>query len=187
MAELTYADVLQKIAEQVSDGAAKQYDDFSKTFVTLDAKAQAAGTSGGVLLGVIVALANAGTLGSLLDLSNWCLALLVLPVGPALYAMVKALEASWIANLNIPFDFVRQAKEFSNLDTLKGELTQDDIIDFHRMRHKQWEISLKGISAKLDEKGPLVRRAQGGVLWSAIMTVAVFGLAMVVKLLGGQP
>lgn len=183
MAALDNADVIQQLAELVSDNAGKQYDDYSKTFIALDGKAQAAGTSGGVLLGVIVALANAGTLASLLKVSDWFLLILLPPVLVAVFAMLKALEAAWIEEVHIPFDFDQQAKEFKDLDTLRNEtFTQDDIIDFHRRRHLQWESSLRSIKDVVNRKGPLVRQAQGAVVWSAILTFIVFGLAIAAKL-----
>jgi hypothetical protein len=172
-------DVLQKIAEAATDSAAKQYDDYSKTFVALDGKAQAASTSAGVLLGVIVALANAGKLNQLFEDGGWTILLLLLPILAALTAMVLGGMASRVAKINVPFDAERQIKEFDDLRGLKPEeqIGQEDIIGFHVLRHKQWKESLAGMADVLSRKGSLVHRAQWAVLSAAVLTVLVFGLA----------
>ncbi|MGJ7575038.1 hypothetical protein ACSFBX_31265 [Variovorax sp. RB2P76] len=177
MAELTPNDVVQKMAETVTDSAAKQYDDYSKTFVALDGKAQAVITAGGVLLGVIVALANAGKLNGFLT-AGWFV-LVLLPIAAALVAMVCGVLASRVAKVSVPFDVDRQIKEFNDLRNSKSDdkIEQEDLIGFHVQRHLQWKESLKSMATAISSKGKSIHLAQISVLIAAALTVVLVGLA----------
>lgn len=181
MPQISPEDVLQKVAEAATDSAAKQYDDYSKTFVALDGKAQAASTAGSVLLGVIVALTNAGKLNVLIKDSAWYLLLLALPVLAALCAMLLGFKASRVAQVNVPFDADQQIKEFNNLYavTSRDEIDQENLIGFHAGRHRQWQISLGNMAEAVANKGKLVGWAQAATLACAVLTVVVLMVAAI--------
>jgi hypothetical protein len=177
----TRLDILQKVAEAATESAGKQYDDYSKTFVALDAKAQAATTLGGVLLGAIIALANAGKLGELLRGSLYAQLFVTAPIIGSMVAMVLGVQASRVASVSVPFDAERQIQEFDELMGLGDDeaVGQSELIGFHTQRHKQWKVSLKSIATAIATKGDLVRAAQWAVVVAAFLTVLLFGAAAV--------
>lgn len=191
MAALTPEEVLQKVAEAATDSASKQYDDYTKTFVALDSKALAAGTGGGVLLGVIVALANSGKLGKLLESGEgWIVWASFLPILAAVLGMVLGVLGAKVKNVNVPFDAVQQIKEFDGLlrvdkaaqtrnvnETQDGRVSHVDLLGFHVQRHNQWALSLASMDKAVKSKGRYVLAAQWCLLAATVLTTLVVGLA----------
>ena len=70
--ETQRVETLIAVAQTACDNASKQYDDYYKTFVALDAKAQSTATIGGVVIAAVVAFVDAGKLDSVLRSSpSW--------------------------------------------------------------------------------------------------------------------
>lgn len=180
MAEMTSDDVLQKVAEAATDSAAKQYDDYSKTFVALDGKGQAASTVGSVLLGFIVAMANSGKFNAQLKDPVFLL-VLALQIGAALYAILFGVLASRVRLVHVPYDAEAQIEEFKNLYAARADVAQSNLIAFHASRHKQWKKSLESMSQAIESKGCRVGHAQWAAVACAVLTVTALVVALLSK------
>lgn len=179
MTQPTTLEILVALAESVCDSYAKQYEDYSKTFVALDAKAQATATIGGVLLATIVALANAGKLASLLKCGSVSGVLLALsPALAAFVAICIALFASRARPVSAPYDAARQHKEFEDYMRLRAEVDQETLLSFHAGRLNHWKTCLESVAKAVNEKGDQVARAQIAMVIAAVLTLVVSGVAL---------
>ena len=112
-------EMMISVAQNACDCAAKQYDDYYKSFAAFDVKAQATATISGVVLAAFVAIANAGRFQTLLASGRICGYLLV-TLTPlfAFSAVIASLIASRVRAVTIPFDSIEQIREVDALTKL---------------------------------------------------------------------
>lgn len=166
-------DILITASVAACDNAAKQYDDYGKTFGALDTKAQAVVTMGGVILAAIVTLTNSGRLGGLMAASSGpVIALGVLTICMTLACMALGFYASRVMPVSVPFAAHDQLQEVDDLLQLPAaEVSKEKLLGYHAARMKHWKVSLKNIAQAVERKAALVRVAQWGI-------VATLGVGM---------
>lgn len=162
------------------DSAAKQYDDYGKTFVALDNKAQNAATVSGVILAAIVAFTSAGKLAELVSIGTWWSKLLMLiPLIGALTTIAVSFFASRLMELKVPFASQDQIDEVQNLARLPAEeLSHAHVLAYHAERLSHWKSALKSISDGLARKARWVHIAQWA-LFSTLFFVLLLFIALV--------
>ncbi len=137
------------------DSAAKQYDDYYKSFVGLDSKAQSIATVASIVLASVVAFVNAGQVKTILKcLGGWGYLIILIPPILALGSVILSIVALWVAEVAIPFHALDQMKESADLSRLSSsEFSYEHIQSYYLTRHKQWEESLNDIEKKVSRKG----------------------------------
>ena len=169
-------EALISIAEAACDSAAKQYDDYYKTFTGLDAKAQSTATASGVVLAAVVAFMNAGRLSPLLSSTGRCGYSLVLsPAIGALLAVIMSFVASKVMEITVPFAADDQIKEAEDLAALPPEeLSREHLLGFQRARLNHWKGALSDIGAGVGKKATLVFWAQMLLVLTLCSLLALF-------------
>lgn len=163
-------EILITASAAACDNAAKQYDDYSKTFAALDSKAQAVVTMGGIILAAIVTLTNSGKLGGLAAAASWPVtALGVLNICMALICIGLGFYASRVMPVSVPFAAADQIKEVDDLIHLPAaEVSKEKLLGYHAARMKHWKASLTNISEAVERKARYVKWAQ----WFIVATLA---------------
>ena len=169
-------EALISIAETACDSAAKQYDDYYKSFAALDGKAQSTATVGGVVLAAVVAFMNAGRLSPLLSNAGDCGYLLVLsPAIGALLAVVMSFVASKVMDITVPFAADDQIKEAEDLARLPPEeLSREHLLGYQRARLNHWKEALSDISSGVRKKATLVFWAQMLLVLTLFLLLTLF-------------
>jgi hypothetical protein len=159
-------DILITASVTACDNAARQYDDYGKTFSALDTKAQAVVTMGGVILAAIVTLTNSGRLGNLVAASSGLVITLgVLTICLTIACMALGFYASRVMPVSVPFAAHDQIQEVDDLLQLPAEeVSKEKLLGFHAARMKHWKVSLRNIAHAVERKAFLVRCAQWGIV-----------------------
>jgi hypothetical protein len=172
-------EALIAIAETACDNAAKQYDDYYKTFTALDGKAQSTATVGGIVIAAVVAFVNAGKLDGLVGNRSGSGYLLIFsPAAAALAAVVISFFASKVVEVILPFAADDQAEEVGDLADLPAEeLSKEHVLSYHRARLQHWKEVLDNIHSAVDQKA--------GWVWCG-QIVLVFSLCCLLLLLAAM-
>jgi hypothetical protein len=185
---------LCEILRGACDDAAKQYEDYARTFSGLDSKAQSAATSAGVFLAAVVAFIKPEHVAALgARTGAYAQLVLLLPGLAALATVVLALLAMRVVEVPVPFDAPSQIKEAEDLRRSGvGELRQEDVLDYFRARLAYWTDSLNGLEKTVGRKARWVLGAQVG-LAIAVLALLMLLVFVAASLLGapapalGQP
>jgi hypothetical protein len=155
-------DMKISLAQDACDCAAKQYDDYYKSFTAFDVKAQATATISGLVLASVVAFVNAGRFQALLiggQLYSYLFVLL--PPALALCAVIVSLVASRVREVKIPFDSIAQIREAEDLAKLGCEqFSKAHVLDYYLTRLNHWRVAVDSIAIEVDSKAKWVKRAQ---------------------------
>ncbi|HEY0821301.1 MAG TPA: hypothetical protein VGD46_21160 [Rhizobacter sp.] len=172
-------DILITASVAACDNAAKQYDDYGKTFTALDTKAQAVVTMAGVILAAIVTLTNSGRLGNLVASSSGvAIALGIVTLCMTLGCMALGFYASRVTPVSVPFAAHDQIQEVEDLLQLPAdEVSKEKLLGYHAARMKHWKASLRNIAQAVERKAWLVRLAQWGIV--ATLSVGMAALLVV--------
>jgi hypothetical protein len=155
-------DMKISLAQNACDCAAKQYDDYYKSFAAFDVKAQATAAISGLVLASFVAFVNAGRFQPLLNGGRMFGYLFVIsPPTLALCAVIVSLIASRVREVTIPFDSIEQIREAEALAELACEqFSQIHVLDYYRARLDHWRGAVDAIATEADAKARWVERAQ---------------------------
>ena len=148
------------VAISACDSAAKQYDDYAKSFIALDVKAQATTVISGLVLASIAAFVKDGRVAALHDSRWWILLILAAPVA-ALSGVVISVLGSHIREVIVPFDAPAQIHDIQNLTSIDcTEFSPEHVLLFHRERLTHWSEALKSIVEVTETKAMWVARGQ---------------------------
>jgi hypothetical protein len=168
-------ELLIAVSTLASENSAKQYDDYSKTFVALDAKAQATATTGGVVLAAMVAFVNGGKLTDIMTSTPWGKAWVLIPVVGALITVVVSFFAAQVKSVNVPFAADQQVKEVERLSDLPAaEISREHVLGFHRGRLIHWKNALEDVASVVKTKGRRVLASQIVLLVTLGSVLALF-------------
>lgn len=163
----------QLLIELVRDArstASAQYDDYYKAFVGLDSKAIAAGTIGGVLFGVIVALFHKSRLVGVVSTGAvWHeLLLFCAPLG-AVLTIILSVFVVRVRDAALATSAESQIAEISDLCAIdRSNLSLEHILDFYLASLSHFDESLCDLGQHVQSKGSILRWAH----WSLVVTVA---------------
>jgi len=168
--------LMASIAKEACDISARQYDDYHKGFVELDNKALATATVGGVVLGAVLAIVNAGNVQSLLDARHAFGYLLVLGTPTlALVTVIVSFFATKVIDVYIPFSAFDQIKETRDLCQLSTEeFSQTHVRDYYLGRLSGWERAISDIEAKASTKARYVMSGQIILMLTLVLLLALF-------------
>jgi hypothetical protein len=162
------------LAKEASDSAAKQYDDYYRSFAGVDGKAQYTATISSFVLASFVALMNAKRFELLL--SSHCVGnylLVILPPVCALLSVILSLVATKVRDVAIPYGAADQIKDAENLADLQcDEFTAEHVLDYYRARLRHWKIALDDIAGAVERKSAWVLRSQ--ILMVIALTLLLF-------------
>jgi hypothetical protein len=151
-------EALASIAESACDSAARQYDDYYKSFAALDGKAQSTATLGSAVLAAVVAVMNGGRLSGFLSNDHPCRYLLVTaPAVGALLTVIVGFYATRVTEITVPFAADEQIEEVEDLVRLPAdELSKGHVLNYHRARLTHWKEALSGMSSAVSTKAKWV-------------------------------
>ena len=171
-----HKNLLISVAKSASDNAAKQYDDYYKSFAALDGKAQNTCTIGGIVLASVIAFFTKGHTTSLP--CEWCLLdyiLLLLPPTAALTAAMLSLEAFWVRDVVIPFSAIEEIEEVDLLIQLPdAQFSQQHVIAYYHNRLKHWTDAIESINQVVEKKARFVIRGQIALAVSLAFLLLLF-------------
>ncbi|HEX4576278.1 MAG TPA: hypothetical protein VH117_02910 [Edaphobacter sp.] len=154
------------IAVSACDNAAKHYDDYAKSFIALDTKAQATAVISGLILASVAAFVKDGRVAALHGSQWWILLFLAAPIA-ALLAVIISLLGSHIREVTVPFDAPAQIHDVQNLTALDcTEFSSDDVLIFHQERLKHWSAALTNVRDVMEDKATWVARGQKAMILS---------------------
>jgi len=164
------------VAKEASDNCAKQYDDYYKSFMGLDNKAQSAATVSGVVLAAFVAIVNSGHTKALLSSGCICSYLLLLaPAIGALVTVIVGLAASRVIEVTIPFAAIDQIGEAEALARIPiEEMSSSYVLSYHLERLTHWRIALADIDRSVLMKSRWVYAAQALLVLTLVFLLFLF-------------
>ena len=133
--------------------AAKHYDDYYRSFVALDGKAQNSTTVSGLVIAATALFVKDGRIPAFAAGNVLLKILCLLPAILALASVLIGQLGSRIVDVVVPFDAPEQIAEARGLAKIDcGQFTQEHILDFYRARLRHWEEALTDVHSKSDGK-----------------------------------
>ena len=120
------------VAISAADSSAKHYEDYYKSFLGIDTKAQSNATISGLVLAATAAFIKDGRVTALAQSGRWWIVLVLLPPAFALLAVIVSLVGARITSIIFPFDAkeqIREAKHLADLDC--NEFSQMHIRNYY--------------------------------------------------------
>jgi hypothetical protein len=166
------------VARHAAEQAAAQYEDYFRTFMALDGKAQAAATVAGVALASVVAFIKPEHLkASVAACGIWGYALVALPGIGALATILLSIRAVRVTEMTIPYAAADQIGETEDLLQLDpAELTGGHLLDFQRARLRHWKKALEDVRKAVEHKAQRVAQAQKAL----VVTITLLFLMVMV-------
>jgi hypothetical protein len=149
------------VAISAADSSAKHYEDYYKSFLGIDTKAQSNATISGLVLAATAAFIKDGRVTALAQSGRWWIVLVLLPPAFALLAVIVSLVGARITSIVFPFDAkeqIREAKHLADLDC--NEFSQMHIRNYYLARLEHWEKALEDIEKKIATKAQWVLNGQ---------------------------
>jgi len=168
---------LIEVMRDVCTSAAAQYDDYYKSFVGLDGKAQSAATVAGVSIGAVVAFIDASRLNALIIRNGvwWHYMIALLPAATALITVILSLVAMCVRGTVVQFSAMEQIDEAEDLAKLAGdEVSVERVLGYYGGRLNHCKGALKNIAAHVESKGRWVIAAQVGLVISLTSLLLLF-------------
>jgi len=181
-------DMKLSLVQSACDSAAKQYDDYYKSFQAFDGKAQGTATISGFILAAVVAFIDAKQFDRLLmgqRIYNYVFVLL--PPLFALFGVIASLIASRVRDVTVPFDAVEQIREAGDLADLPYEqFSKEHVFDYYLARLRHWQEAVGGIADEVELKAKWVKRAQL-LMVSSLGFLLILFMVTFLKALGFWP
>jgi uncharacterized membrane protein len=146
---------LLTIAKDACKSAEAQYDDYYRSFVGLDGKAQAAGTVAGVVLAALFAYVNASHSVSISNPPPIASHILLIgcAVG-ALLTVVVSVISMRVRDAVMPFAATEQITEAEDLAALPAaEISSERVLRYYRGRLNHSKLALGDMSKHISIKG----------------------------------
>jgi hypothetical protein len=169
--------LLVRIAEDACRSATAQYDDYYRSFVGLDGKAQAAGTVAGVVVGALVAFVNATRLSQLLSREgSGCLhALLFASTLGALATVILSVLAMRVRDAVMPFAAEDQIAEAEDLAALsEATIPPDRVFRYYGGRLNHSKVALQDMSDHIESKARWVLATQIALSFTLASLLVLF-------------
>lgn len=149
------------VALNACDNAAKHYDDYYKSFASIDGKAQTTAAISGLVLAALAAFVKDGRVPPLVNSGHsWIFIILAAPVA-ALVSVITCLFGARVTEVVIPFDSQEQIREAKNLAELGcDEFSQQHILDYYHARLEHWITALESIESVVKRKACWILRGQ---------------------------
>jgi hypothetical protein len=163
------------ILASACDSAAKHYDDYAKSFVALDAKAQGAATISGIILAAFAAFFKDGDVAALAKTNHWWL-FLILPVPiTALTTVALSIWGAWIAEVTVPFDAPGQIADAETVLAVDDEaFSKNHVVTFYQKRLNHWKEAFESIVPVIGRKALRIQIGQGFMLTSLLLLLVLF-------------
>jgi hypothetical protein len=164
-----------QVSTNACDNAAKQYDDFYKSFAALDGKSQSAATVSGLVLAAVAAFVKDGRIPVLMSCSRWWVLLILAPPVSALISVIYALVGAKVTEVVVPFDSpeqIREAKDLAQLDC--NEFSQSHVLNYYNARLEHWIGALESIATAVSRKATWVLRSQIAMLASLAFLLVLY-------------
>ncbi|UWZ81829.1 hypothetical protein [Occallatibacter riparius] len=159
------------VAISACDAAAKEYDDYYKSFSGIDAKAQGTATVGGIVLAAVASFFKDGYVVALMKAGGLKVLVVVLPPALSLVAVILSAVALRVKDIIVPFESVNQMREATDLSKLSSEEFSDEhVITFYLRRNRRWRDALESIHGALQTKANWTLAAQ------CVLITALFAL-----------
>jgi hypothetical protein len=167
---------LLTIAKDACKSAEAQYDDYYRSFVGLDGKAQAAGTVAGVVLAALFAFVNASHSAAIpLPAPRGLHILLFGSSVGALLTVIISIIAMRVRDAVTPFAATEQITEAEDLaDLPASEISSDRILLYYRGRLTHLKMALGDMSRHITIKGRWALTAQIVLISTLALLLALF-------------
>jgi hypothetical protein len=167
------------VALNACDNAAKHYDDYCKTFTSLDGKAQATAAVSGLALAAIATFAKDGRTSVLVTSAHgWIVIVLGAPI-TALASVIICLFGARVTEVVVPFDSSEQIREAKNLADLDcGEFSQEHVLDYYRARLEHWITALESIDSVVKRKACWILGGQIAMIASFVFLLVLYTVAL---------
>jgi hypothetical protein len=178
--EIAAWQVKRKLLELARDNCAKQFDDHSRTFTSLDSKAQAVATFAGAQLGVLLALLPKDALRLLLVAFGWKIWILILgTVTVLLVDIAAALVAMRVRKTPLPFLAEPEVEAMNDIVALPLSELSEEVAVNHLSEHLgAWSCCLRDMATVIQNKAQDVFVCQCGLLFGLVGTTATLVLAL---------
>ena len=162
------------------ENCARQYDDFYRTFASLDSKAQAVATLAGVQLAALVIFLREGNLVLLQSrFGDTAAVVLLVTLVVLLVAIAGAVAAMKVTSVPMPYQAAAEVDAVASLVLLQGEEFSDQVVINHLSEHNDaWKAILEGIENATSQKARSVAACQWTLLLGLAGTVAVIYLLL---------
>jgi hypothetical protein len=169
-----------KVVASACDSAAKHYDDYARTFVALDAKAQGTATTSGIVLAALATFFKDGDVSGLVRANHcWLLLVLAVPI-TALSAIVTSLWGARITEVVMPFDAPEQIADAEVVLGVDNEnFTQNHVATFYQRRLEHWKEAFDSIATVMDLKAKKISIGQGFMFASLVLLIVIFVVVLV--------
>jgi hypothetical protein len=149
-------DALLEVLRDACESAGAQYDDYYKSFIGLEGKAQVAGTVGYVVMGAVAAFVNASHPTGFLPTDTPCVREMVTfgPAALALITVILSLSVLWVRSTVIPYAALEQIEEVEDLAKLPDDsVSAERIANYYRGRLQHLRDALNDIQKAVETKG----------------------------------
>jgi hypothetical protein len=164
-----------KILASACDSAAKHSDDYAKSLVALDAKAQGAATISGIILAAFAVFFKDGDVAALAK-TNHCWLFLILPVPiAALITVALSVWSAWIAEVTVPADAPGQIADAETVLAVDdGSFSKNHVVTFYQKRLNHWKEAFESIVPVMGRKALRIQIGQGFMLTSLLLLLVLF-------------
>ncbi|MFN7940785.1 MAG: hypothetical protein U0X73_04255 [Thermoanaerobaculia bacterium] len=166
------------LLEAAREHCARQYDDFFRTFASLDSKAQSVATLAGVQLAALLVFLREGNL-AVLRAGFGDVAAIVLAVTLVVLLLViaAAVAAMKVTSLPTPYQAAEEAEAVASLIALQGDELSDQVVVNHLSEHNEaWTSALVGIELATRRKARIVEACQWTLLVGLVGSASVLYL-----------
>ncbi|MGA7242188.1 MAG: hypothetical protein WBX19_03345 [Terracidiphilus sp.] len=161
------------LAISACENAAKQYEDYFRTFTSIDSKGQATATISALVLAAAAAFLKDEHVATLIRAGLWTLLVVVMPPVLSLISLIVALIGSKVTEAVIPFDSPEQIREARDLTELSNdEFTDEHVLKYYLGRLEHWIGAINSIDGVVRKKANWVLAAQ------LIMILALLSLLL---------
>jgi hypothetical protein len=163
------------LAKDACDSAAKHYDDYYRSFASLDGKAQATATISGLVLAAMAAFVKDGRVSALVHSGHWWILMPLAPPVFSLASVIMSLVGAKVTEIVVPFDSPEQIREAKNLAKLPcTEFSQEHVLDYYRARLEHWIQAVESIAKAVESKASWILRGQIAMIAALVALLALY-------------
>ena len=150
------------VAINACEIAAREYEDYYKSFSGIDAKAQGTATVSGIVLAAVASFLKDQYVADLMKAGCWKSLAVMLPPTFSLMAVILSVIALRVKSIVVLFKSANQMREASELPRLPStELSDEHLVNFYLARNRHWQDALESIHKAVQQRrtGHSVRSA----------------------------